>query len=183
MARRLYDARVRWVVNLLLTSANICNIRTSLEVLLNLGASSVTLLCPKDPWAARYWPGFLAAGDLEALAFGIRKFVANNPLLRLYVDTALRSEWKQAGLFEDPEPNMVGCGGGQRHTAVTPEGNVYSCSHAIQPALRIGNLLRDEPGQLWLDRGGRKARRRFVQSCQGARCVCSGSLANVTSLT
>jgi hypothetical protein len=48
----------------------------------------------------------------------------------MYVDTALRGEWAGPGLFEDPEPEVAGCGGGQRHVAITPEGDVFPCSHA-----------------------------------------------------
>ena len=65
-----------------------------------------------------------------ARAFAIR---GEPPSVRLYVDTALRAEWAELGLFADPEPDVAGCGGGHRHVAITPEGDVFPCSHARLP--------------------------------------------------
>ena len=115
----------------------------SLDEALDLGARGITLLRPKGEWARANWPGFPSADDLDAAAAGIRAFVASRPAVRLYVDTALRGEWAELGLFEDPEPDVAGCGGGQRHVAVTPEGDVFPCSHARVPDYRMGNLLTD----------------------------------------
>ena len=102
-------------------------------------------MCPKGDWAAAHWPGFPGPRDLEAAAEGVRRFTADRPSVRLYVDTALRGEWAGLGLLDDPEPDVVGCGGGQRHVAVTPEGDVYPCSHARAAGYRMGNLLTDGP--------------------------------------
>jgi MoaA/NifB/PqqE/SkfB family radical SAM enzyme len=90
----------------------------------------------------------------------------------MYVDTALRGEWAELGLFEDPEPDVAGCGGGQRHVAVTPDGDVFPCSHARLVHYRMGNLLTDEPDRLWSDGPGCLARQRYVLACRGFRCAC-----------
>ena len=137
-----------------------------------MGARSVTLLCSKGDWASAHWPGFPGPRDLEAAAEGVRSFTADRPSVRLYVDTALRGEWAELGLLDDPEPDVVGCGGGQRHVAVTPEGDVYPCSHARCADYRMGNLLTDDRDHLWSMGTGLAARRRYVRDCHGVRCAC-----------
>jgi MoaA/NifB/PqqE/SkfB family radical SAM enzyme len=161
-ASDLTGAGARLGVNLLLTPDNIRDLRRSLDEVVGLGARSVTLLCPKGDWTAAHWPGFPGPRDLEAAAEGVRSFTAGRPAVRLYVDTALRGEWAGLGLLDDPEPDVVGCGGGQRHVAVTPEGDVYPCSHARGAGYRMGNLLTDGPDDLWSRGTGLAARRRYV---------------------
>jgi radical SAM protein with 4Fe4S-binding SPASM domain len=90
----------------------------------------------------------------------------------MYVDTAMRGEWAELGLFEDPEPEVAGCGGGQRHVAVTPQGDVFPCSHARCAAYCMGNLFTDRSDQLWSDGPGRSARRKYISACRGVRCAC-----------
>jgi radical SAM protein with 4Fe4S-binding SPASM domain len=94
------------------------------------------------------------------------------PPLRLYVDTALRGEWAAAGLLEDPEPEVLGCGAGQRHVAVSPEGDVYPCSHQRRPEYRMGNLLADDPEEIWSPGAGRAGRQFYLRHCQGVECPC-----------
>jgi radical SAM protein with 4Fe4S-binding SPASM domain len=171
-ARALRQAGVRLGVNLLLTPANVADIRRSLEAALELGVQAVTLLRPKGEWAGANWPGFPAAADLETLAAGLWSFLAVRPPLRFYVDTALRGEWVRLGLLEDPEPEVRGCGGGQRHTALTPEGDVYPCSHLRRPEFRMGNLLEEEGTRLWSRGMGWEGRRRYLDGCRGMTCPC-----------
>ena len=127
---------------------------------------------PKADWARANWPGFPSARDLDAAAAGIRAFVASRPAVRLYVDTALRGEWAEMGLFADPEPDVNGCGGGQRHVAITPEGDVFPCSHARHSDYHMGNLLEDELDRLWSGGPGHSARQAYIRKCRGVRCVC-----------
>ena len=171
-ARELTEAGVRLGVNLLLTPANVHDLPRSLEAAMELGARSITLLRPKGDWAHTQWPGFPAADDFQATAAGIRAFLASRPPVRMYVDTAMRGEWADLGLLEDSEPEVAGCGGGQRHVAVTPEGDVFPCSHARSNAYRMGNLLTDGWDPLWSDGRGRRARQRYVGACRGVRCAC-----------
>jgi len=105
---------VRLGVNLLLTPDNVGTIHRSLEALLDLGVQAVTFLRPKGAWATEHWPGFPDAHQLTRLARDLQFFLRTRPPLRLYVDTALRGEWARMGLLEDPEPEVLGCGGGQR---------------------------------------------------------------------
>jgi MoaA/NifB/PqqE/SkfB family radical SAM enzyme len=172
-ARRLRRAGMRLGVNLLLTPANVNDLGRSLRAALDLGVQAVTLLRPKGPWAAAHWPGFPAADDLGALAAGLRAFLRTAPPLRLYVDTALRGEWARLGLLADPEPEVLGCGGGQRHVAITPEGDVYPCSHARRPGYRMGNLLTDDAARLWS--AGPAGLARYLGDCAGTRCACRAS--------
>jgi radical SAM protein with 4Fe4S-binding SPASM domain len=74
--------------------------------------------------------------------------------------------------LEDPEPEVVGCGGGQLHVALTPEGDVYPCSHAREPGYRMGNLLRDDYARLWNSGPGRQGREHYRNDCRGAACPC-----------
>jgi radical SAM protein with 4Fe4S-binding SPASM domain len=171
-ARDLTAAGVRLGVNLLLTPVNVHDLRRSLEAALELGARSITLLRPKADWAHTHWPGFPTADDFQATAAGLRAFLASRPAVRMYVDTAMRGEWAELDLFEDPEPEVAGCGGGQRHVAVTPEGDVFPCSHARRADYRMGNLLADEPDTIWSNGSGRLARKRYVEACRGVRCAC-----------
>ncbi len=171
-ARELASAGARLGVNLLLTPDNVRDLRRSLDDALDLGARTITLLRPKGDWARTHWPGFPSAADLGAAAAGIRTFVASRPVVRLYVDTALRGEWAELGLFSDPEPEVAGCGGGQRHVAITPEGDVFPCSHARRDEYRMGNLLSDEYDLIWSRGPGRSVRRRYMEACWGVRCVC-----------
>src|SRR5207302_3940741 len=106
------------------------------------------------------------------LADDLRSFLGTKPPLRLYVDTALRGEWARCGLLADPEPEILGCGGGQRHVAVTPEGDVYPCSHQHRPEYRLGNLLTDDLEQLWSRGTGRAGRLHFLGACMGVQCPC-----------
>jgi radical SAM protein with 4Fe4S-binding SPASM domain len=171
-ASELVRAGAHLGINLLLTPDNVGDVHGSLDEAINLGAHSVTLLCPKGDWVSAQWAGFPGPRDLEAVAEGIRCFTADRPPVRLYVDTALREEWAEFGLLDDPEPDVLGCGGGQRHVAVTPEGDVYACSHARDGDYRMGNLLTDDRDQLWSGGRGLAARRRYVQDCHGLRCAC-----------
>jgi radical SAM protein with 4Fe4S-binding SPASM domain len=148
------------------------DLRRSLEAALELGARSITLLRPKGDWAHTHWPGFPSADDFQATAAGVRAFLASRPAVRMYVDTAMRAEWADLGLFEDPEPEVAGCGGGQRHVAVTPEGDVFPCSHARSDHLCMGNLLTDEFDLLWSLGPGRRARRQYLGACRGVCCAC-----------
>jgi radical SAM protein with 4Fe4S-binding SPASM domain len=174
-ARALRAAGVRLGVNLLLTPYNVADIRRSLEALLRFGVQAVTFLRPKGAWAAAHWPGFPTADDLARLADDLKSFLETNPPLRLYVDTALRGEWAEAGLLHDPEPEVLGCGGGQRHVAITPEGDVYPCSHQCRPEYRLGNLLADELELLWASGPGLAGRQRYLRECRGVRCPCQTS--------
>jgi len=169
---RLRDAGARLGVNLLLTPENVQDIRRSLDALTGLGIRQITMLRPKGPWCAAHWPGFPRLKDLRPLASDLGAYLAEQPPLRLYVDTALRGMWAQLGLLEDPEPEVAGCGGGQTHVGVTPEGDVYPCSHVCRPRYRMGNLLTDAPDQLWLSGAGLAARRRYRADCQGVQCPC-----------
>jgi radical SAM protein with 4Fe4S-binding SPASM domain len=171
-ARDLAGAGVRLGVNLLLTPDNTHDLRISLEEAMNLGARHITLLRPKGEWASIQWPGFPSADALQAIASGIRAFLADRPPVRLYVDTAMRYEWAELGLFEDPEPEVAGCGGGQRHVAITPEGDVFPCSHARFADYRMGNLLTERVDRIWSQDIRRTARQRFVRACRGVRCAC-----------
>jgi MoaA/NifB/PqqE/SkfB family radical SAM enzyme len=174
-ARVLRDAGVRLGVNLLLTPDNIRDLGGSLRAVEGLGVQAVTLLRPKGAWAAEHWPGFPAADDLARLGADLKGLMKTGLPLRLYVDTALRGEWVELGLFEDPEPEVLGCGGGQRHVAVTPEGDVYPCSHQRRPEYRMGNLLVDELEAIWSGGTGRAGRQRYVAYCAGVRCPCTGA--------
>jgi mycofactocin biosynthetic radical S-adenosylmethionine protein MftC len=171
-AHVLRAARVRLGVNFLLTPDHVGNLRSSLQALLDLGVQAVTFLRPKGTWAAEHWPGFPTADDLTLLGKEIHSFRESRPPLRMYVDTALRGEWAQLGLLDDPEPEILGCGGGQRHVAVTPEGDVYPCSHQRRPEYRLGNLLTDELEQLWLQGTGKAGRQRYRNDCRGVACPC-----------
>jgi radical SAM protein with 4Fe4S-binding SPASM domain len=171
-ARDLAGAGVRLGVNLLLTPDNVHDLRISLEEALDMGARNITLLRPKGEWARTHWPGFPSADAFQTMAAGIRAFLADRPPVRLYVDTALRCEWAELGLFEDPEPDVAGCGGGQRHVAVTPEGDVFPCSHARFADYRMGNLLTECVDRIWSQDVGRSIRQRFVRACRGVRCAC-----------
>jgi pyrroloquinoline quinone biosynthesis protein E len=173
-ARVLRGAGVRLGVNLLLTPDNIHDIRASLRAVQALGVQAVTLLRPKGAWAAEHWPGFPAADDLARLAEDLKVLMKTGLPLRLYVDTALRGEWAELGLFEDPEPEVLGCGGGQRHVAVTPDGDVFPCSHQCRPEYRLGNLLVDEPEAIWSRGTGRGGRQRYLADCAGVWCPCTG---------
>lgn len=173
-AQRLHEAGVRLGVNLLLTPNNIRDVPGCLAAFADLGVQAVTFLRPKGAWAARHWPGFPTAADLNVLAGDLSAFLESSPLRRLYVDTALRAEWATAGLLDDPEPEVFGCGGGQRHVAVTPEGDVYPCSHSRRPSYRMGNLLSDDCEQLWSSGRGRAARQQYIRDCAGVRCPCRG---------
>jgi MoaA/NifB/PqqE/SkfB family radical SAM enzyme len=171
-ASELVGAGTRLGINLLVTPDNVGDLRRSLHEAIGLGARSVTLLCPKGDWASAHWPGFPGPRDLDAVAEGVRRFTADRPPVRLYVDTALRAEWAELGLFDDPEPDVLGCGGGQRHVAVTPEGDVYACSHVRVGEYRMGNLLTDHGDLLWSGGPGLAARRRYIEDCPGLRCAC-----------
>jgi radical SAM protein with 4Fe4S-binding SPASM domain len=171
-AEALSRAGVRLGVNLLLTPENVHDLGRSLEAALALGAGSITLLRPKGEWTKMHWAGFPSGADLQALAEGVRSFLSSRPLVRMYVDTALRGEWDELGLFEDPEPSVAGCGGGQRHVAVTPEGDVFACSHAKHPDYRLGNLLSESLETLWSGGPGHRARRRYIEVCRGVHCAC-----------
>jgi radical SAM protein with 4Fe4S-binding SPASM domain len=105
------------------------------------------------------------------VADGLKSFLETRPPLRLYVDTALRGEWARLGLLEDPEPEVLGCGG-QRHVAVTPEGDVYPCSHQRPPEYRLGNLLTDDLEQLWSGGAGWRGRQLYLGHCRGVCCPC-----------
>jgi MoaA/NifB/PqqE/SkfB family radical SAM enzyme len=175
-ARALRAAGVRLGVNLLLTPQNVGDVGGCLGALLDLGVGAVTFLRPKGAWAAAHWPGFPTAGDLARLAADLHSFMGDKPPLRLYVDTALRGEWAGLGLLDDPEPEVLGCGGGQRHVAVTPGGDVYPCSHQRRPEYRMGNLLTDDCRRLWSEGPGVAARQRYLCDCRAAACPCqSGS--------
>jgi radical SAM protein with 4Fe4S-binding SPASM domain len=171
-AQNLAEAGVRIGVNLLLTPHNVPDLQRSLEAAIQVGARQITLLRPKGEWAGIHWPGFPGTHELDAMAKGIRAFLANRPAVRLYVDTALRGEWAELGLFEDPEPEVAGCGGGQRHVALTPEGNVFPCSNARHGDYRMGNLLTDRIDRIWSRDRGRSVRQQFVRACRGVRCSC-----------
>jgi MoaA/NifB/PqqE/SkfB family radical SAM enzyme len=120
-AQRLSALHVRWGVNLLLTPHNASSLYRSLLELQDLGATAITLLRPKGTWTTERWPGFPTSRDLRLIAAGVNRFIKRAPALRLFVDTALRGEWSQAELLKDPEPEVVGCGGG-----ATPRCD-YSC--------------------------------------------------------
>jgi radical SAM protein with 4Fe4S-binding SPASM domain len=137
-----------------------------------LGAAAITLLRPKGTWTTRNWPGFPTPRDVSLIAAGVDQFIKRAPALRLFVDTALRGEWSQAGLLDDPEPEVAGCGGGQRHVAITPDGDIYPCSHACWTNLCMGNLLRDKLDQVWRAGHGQVARGRFEKLCRGTTCAC-----------
>ncbi|HKI32942.1 MAG TPA: radical SAM protein [Gemmataceae bacterium] len=171
-AAALCTAGVRLGVNFLLTPDNVGDLPGCLRALLDLGVRAVTFLRPKGVWAAEHWPGFPTTDDLARLADGLRSFLEAKPPLRLYVDTALRGEWARLGLLDDPEPEVLGCGGGQRHVAVSPEGDVYPCSHQRRPEYRMGNLLTDDLTRLWSEGTGRAVRRRYRRDCRGVRCPC-----------
>jgi radical SAM protein with 4Fe4S-binding SPASM domain len=171
-ARRLRGAGVRLGVNLLLTPDNVGDLRRSLDALLDLGVAAVTFLRPKGAWAAAHWPGFPTSDDLARLGDALRSFLESKPPPRLYVDTALRGEWAQLGLLCDPEPEVLGCGGGQRHVAVTPEGDVYPCSHQRRSEYRLGNLLTDDGERLWSAGPGLLGRQRYLRDCRGVACPC-----------
>ncbi|HEX5271202.1 MAG TPA: radical SAM protein [Gemmataceae bacterium] len=171
-AGALRAAGVRLGVNLLLTPDNVGDLDECLRAMLDLGAGGVTFLRPKGAWAAEHWPGFPSDGDLARLADTLRRFLDGRPSLRLYVDTALRGEWSRLGLLDDPEPDVLGCGGGQRHVAVTPEGDVYPCSHQRRPEYRMGNLLTDDLERLWAMGSGHAGRQRYLCDCRGTICPC-----------
>jgi MoaA/NifB/PqqE/SkfB family radical SAM enzyme len=172
-AGRLRGAGVRFGVNLLLLPRHARDLRRSLDAAVELGASAVTLLRPKGDWAREHCPGFPTAAELRAFARALRAFVRERPALRLSVDTALRREWALAGLLADPEPKVLGCGGAQRHVALTPEGDVYPCSHARRPGFAMGNLLTDEPRAIW---AGQRGSVRYLAACEGERCPCAAPL-------
>jgi MoaA/NifB/PqqE/SkfB family radical SAM enzyme len=168
----LRSAGARLGVNLLLTPANVGDVRRSLQAILDLGVQAVTLLRPKGAWAAGHWPGFPAADELARLAGDLKSFLETKPPLQLYVDTALRGEWARLGLLDDPEPEVLGCGGGQRHVAVTPEGDLYPCSHQRRPEYHLGNLLTDDLEQVWSSGAGWLGRQRYARDCAGVDCPC-----------
>jgi MoaA/NifB/PqqE/SkfB family radical SAM enzyme len=168
-AAELVEAGARLGVNLLLTPENIHDLPRSLDAAVGLGARCVTLLRPKGAWAAAHWPGFPGRRDLEAASEGLRAFTAERPPVRLHVDTALRKEWSDLGWLDDPEPEVFGCGGGQRHVAVTPEGDVFPCSHARSAAYRMGSLLDDPLDLIWSRANGRD---RYIRDCRGPHCPC-----------
>jgi radical SAM protein with 4Fe4S-binding SPASM domain len=173
-AQRLSARNVLWGVNLLLNPHNARSLSRSLSELQDLGATAITLLRPKGKWAAQNWPGFPTRAALSAITSAVNRFIKRRPTLRLYVDTALRGEWFDAGLLDDLEPDVLGCGGGERHVAITPNGDVFPCSHAHWRNLHMGNLLRDDADQIWLDGPGLSARRRYRKMCCGTTCPCIG---------
>ncbi len=166
---------VRWGVNLLLTPETARCLERSLIEMHQLGAQAVTLLRPKGAWAADRWAGFPTPENMRSIAASLKTFIDRRPNMRLFVDTALRGPWSQAGLLEDPEPEVLGCGGGQRHVAITPTGDVYPCSHACRRELRMGNLLDDDLRELWRAGNGRAARQQYRHLCRGTTCPCQAT--------
>jgi MoaA/NifB/PqqE/SkfB family radical SAM enzyme len=171
-ARDLAEAGVRLGVNLLLTPDTARDLPRSLESALPWGRG-ISHCCgprgigpgptgrafprprpsgPSPRASARSWRVARPCGCTS-----IRRCAASGPAL---------------GLFEDPEPEVAGCGGGQRHVAITPEGNVFPSSHARRARYRMGNLLTDEPDRIWSRGPGRLARQQYVKACRGVRCAC-----------
>jgi radical SAM protein with 4Fe4S-binding SPASM domain len=170
--RRLSAHGVRWGINLLLTPDNVPSLEQLLTFLQRLGAQAVTLLCPKGTWAAEKWRCFPTTVDMLSITSSLTTFIDRRPDLRLYVDTALRGPWSDAGLLKDPEPEVLGCGGGQRHVAITPTGDVFPCSHACRQELRLGNLLQHDFHELWSAGIGYTARQQYGRLCRGTTCPC-----------
>lgn len=136
-------------VNLLLVPENLAGVDRSLRFLEEAGIRRVVLLRPYGNAGGRWPAGWPGESEWGRLRHALTGWTAGAPHQTLEVACGL------SFLLDDLQPEQrrarlaYGCAGGQRFMAMHPDGSLWRCSHERQPALPLGQVLRDDLSVIW----------------------------------
>ena len=171
-------------VNLMLSRTVLAHFNELIDILARAGVDRITLLRYKPTADQRQWVSENPSPDVwSGFEQQLRNTISRCSGIIFRVDCAL--SFLQRNLNSDTAAalGMCGCVAGRRILALVPDGSAYSCSQLIRSDLRVGNLLMDDPDDLWAlsdslricrtFRGSQEYNRSRCGIC-GARSHCGG---------
>ncbi|MEN6520328.1 MAG: radical SAM protein [Armatimonadota bacterium] len=171
--RSAHDLGIGVGANLMLSNTVMVHFDELINLIAQAGIKRITLLRYKPPADQSQWilenPSPDKWRDFEQLFCDtIRRY----PELIFRVDCAL--SFLQRGITSDNAQalGIRGCVAGERILALTPDGSAYPCSQLVRPGMRAGNLLIDNPNDLWACSSAMISCRSYRESDKFAQSKC-----------
>ena len=148
---RVRSEGIPFGINLLLTRHTIERVEERITFFAGLGACQVTILRPKPSplngtWCTESMP---TPEQYQRLREKLTELVDRWPQFSIHVDCALSFLMGDVPSRRLTQRGVHGCSAGQRFLIVLPNGDIYPCSHYVDPEHRVGNVLRDDFTVLW----------------------------------
>ena len=151
--------------NLMLSKTVLTNFPRLCKQLQAAGFENLTLLRYKPPATLDRWEEEQPKLDsLVAFQSTLWELAEKNPQLNLRLDCALSFFASELSPAASEARGLRGCVAGERILALTPQASAFPCSQLIAPSHLAGNLLTDDPTQIWQEAKVLKQYRAFRQS-------------------
>lgn len=136
--------------NLKVSKTTLANFGVILERLEDCGFDRITLLRYKPPPSWKRWiEENPSAHTLLAFELFLAEAVSDFPHITFRVDCAFAFLFRHLKPSEAKERGIHGCTAAQRIAALDPQGNLLPCSQLYAPRFKAGNILEEEPAQIW----------------------------------
>ena len=149
--QRVRAAGIPFGINLLLTRHTIEYVEERIASFARLGASQVTILRPKPSVVDASWCMQVMPTPMQyrSLKEKLDELVRQSPQIAIHVDCALSFLMGDVPPHRLTQQGVYGCSAGERFLVVLPNGDAYPCSHYVDEAHRVGNVLRDDLAEVW----------------------------------
>lgn len=148
--RKARDVGIGIGANLMLSNTVLAHFDQLVELLAQAGMDRITLLRYKPPDDQSRWreenPSPEAWRGFEQQFPDI---LNHYPGITFRVDCALSFLQRDLKPASAAKAGIRGCVAGDRILALAPDGSMYPCSQLVNPNLRAGNILTDDPNELW----------------------------------
>jgi radical SAM protein with 4Fe4S-binding SPASM domain len=159
--------------NLVLCHTVVHRFNEAIRTLFDLGYRRITLLRYKPPASLARWREEAPRGDdLKGMEGRIERAVARHPGLEIRLDCALAFLQRAVSPGKARSAGLRGCVAGARIVAIGADGTVYPCSQLVDSRYAAGNLLRDDPGEIWSKSAALARLRGFRSSRPFRRSAC-----------
>lgn len=165
------EAKVSVGANLMLANSSLAHLDRLLALVMGAGVKRLTLLRYKPPAGRARWHAENPPPQLmRCLPERLARFAKRHPEVDLRLDCAL--SFLQRDLAPDvaAAAGLRGCVAADRIVSLGQDGSVFPCSQLVGRPFRAGNLLVDEPAELWWHSPVLARYRGFRERLQG-RCA------------
>ncbi len=136
--------------NLVLCRTVLGRFEEAVHRLVEAGFRRVVLLRYKPPGSVARWERESPKGrELDGMEERIAGVISGHTDLELRLDCALSFLERRLSSERARKAGLRGCVAGARIVAISPDGMVYPCSQLVDPRFLAGNILTDDPADIW----------------------------------
>lgn len=146
----LKDAGISPGANIILSKAVIRNLEPLIEGIVSAGFERIVFIRYKPPASENLWRKERPdRGQLFSLHRKIISVKKRCPGLNLRMDCALSFLQRNMPASIAEYAGLKGCVAGDRILALSPDGGMYPCSQLVSVDMKVGNIIQDDPQEIW----------------------------------